>query len=339
MDLKSVTITQHIYETQKRFPQASGELSSLLNHVALAGKIISREVNKAGLVEILGLTGETNVQGEQVQKLDEFSNQVMTHILMHSGNVCIMASEENEEVIEVEKGHRTGNYTIAFDPLDGSSNIDANVSVGTIFSVHRRRSRKGKGAARDLLQQGSEQVAAGYIVYGSSTMLVLATKAGVDGFTLDPSVGEFLRSHRDIRCPRRGNTYSVNEGNFPYWDLPMQNYIRYIKERDRRTSRPYSSRYIGSLVADTHRTLLNGGIFLYPRDFKDPAKTTGKLRLIYECAPMAFILEKAGGAASDGTRRILEILPTNLHQRSPVFLGSRDEVALVEKFLQGGDRL
>ena len=339
MDLTSITITQHIYQMQKRFPEASGELSSLLSHVALAGKIISREVNKAGLVEILGLTGEINVQGEHVQKLDEFANRVMIHTLTHSGDVCIMASEENETFIEVEKGHRVGSYTIAFDPLDGSNNIDANVSVGTIFSIHRRRTKRGKGVPRDILQPGNEQVAAGYIVYGSSTMMVLATRAGVDGFTLDPSVGEFLRSHRNIRCPHRGNTYSVNEGNFPYWDLPMQNYVRYIKEMDKRTFRPYTARYIGSLVADAHRTLLNGGIFMYPRDFKDLNKTSGKLRLVYECAPMAFVFEMAGGAASDGLRRVVEIEPTSLHQRCPMFLGSRDEVAVVEKFLQGKARL
>lgn len=332
MDFKGVNITRHIYETQKQFPLASGELSNLLNHIALAGKVISREVNRAGLANVLGLTGEQNIQGEMVQKLDDQAHKAMAHILKNSGNVCLMVSEEVEKLIPVEKGYPVGSYVVAFDPLDGSSNIDANVSVGTIFSVFKKKSKGRKGLLSDLLQKGDDLVAAGYIVYGSSTMMVLATRASVDGFTLDPSIGEFLRSHVDIRIPRKGNTYSINEGNFPYWDLPMQNYVKHLKERDKKTDRPYTSRYIGSLVADTHRTLLYGGIFMYPRDYKDKSRINGKLRLIYECIPMSFVMEMAGGAASDGTQRILEIEPTGLHQRCPLFLGSKDEVARLHKF-------
>ena len=332
MDLESVTITRHIYETQKQFPGATGELSSLLNHIALAGKIISAEVNRAGLIDILGVTGDVNVQGETVQKLDDLANQVLLHLVMHSGNVCAMASEEDEDVVPVERGHRIGSYVVAFDPLDGSSNIDVNVSVGTIFSVRKKISKGKRGKKMDFLRPGREQVAAGYIVYGSSTMMVLATDASVDGFTLDPSVGEFLRSHQDIRIPARGSHYSVNEGNAPYWDLAVQDYVRHLKERDRKSGRPYSLRYIGSMVADIHRTLLYGGIFMYPRDYKS-AKKAGKLRLVYECAPMAYVVERAGGAATDGTQPILDIKPVSLHQRCPLFVGSRQDVEAAGRFL------
>ena len=338
MDHDSVTITRHLWETQRGYPQARGELTALLNQIALATKIVSREVNKAGLVEILGYTGQSNVQGEEVRKLDEFANQVIINIMNQSGHLCIMASEEIKDEIPVPEAHHLGKYSMVIDPLDGSSNIDANVSVGTIFGIYPKITKGKAGSKKDLLQPGRQLVAAGYVVYGSSTMLVISTGNGVHGFTLDPSVGEYLRSHKHIRIPKRGNIYSVNEGNLPYWELPFQNYIRYIKEKDEKTKRPYSARYIGSLVADFHRTLLYGGIFMYPRDFKDPKKTTGKLRLLYEANPIAFIAEQAGGLATDGYQHILDIQPQGLHQRVPFFVGSKDEVRLVEKFLQGKTR-
>jgi len=326
-----ITLTRHIYERQRRHPGATGELSGILSQVALAAKIVSREVSKAGLVELLGLTGEENVQGEEVKKLDEYANDVFVHTLTHSGHFCIMASEEMKDAIRVSDA--PGHYAIAFDPLDGSSNIDANVSIGTIFAVHRKRSKGPESCVGDLLQPGRDFVAAGYVIYGSSTMLVISTGQGVHGFTLDPSVGEFLRSHPDIKMPRRGGIYSVNEGNYPYWSEGVRRYVNHIKERDPASGRPYSARYIGSMVADVHRTLLYGGIFMYPKDRKDPKKPVGKLRLLYECAPMAFILEQAGGAASTGREPILDIEPTGLHQRVPFFAGSIENVREVEQFI------
>jgi len=326
------TMTRFIFENQRDFPGARGELSGLLAQIEFACKVINREVTKAGLVEILGLTGKHNVQGEQVQKLDEFANEIMKRILGSSGYLSSMASEEDEESVPVQHQHLRGDYVVAFDPLDGSSNIDANVSVGTIFSIHRCVNEPKQ--ANGLLQAGRTQVAAGYVVYGSSTIFVYSTGQGVHGFTLDPSVGEFLLSHENIRIPKKGNIYSVNEGNFPYWDEATRNYIKYIKGQEEATRRPYSLRYIGSLVADFHRTLLYGGIFLYPRDFKDPSKTEGKLRLLYEAAPLAFICEQAGGRASTGAQQILDIEPKSLHQRVPLIIGSADEIELYEMFIK-----
>jgi fructose-1,6-bisphosphatase I len=301
--------------------------------IALAGKIISREVNKAGLVEILGLTGETNVHGEQVQKLDDFANRTIVSILDRSGRVCMLATEEDAEAIQILPPYESGSYAVSLDPLDGSSNIDVNVSVGTIFSIHRKISQGPRGSEEDLLQVGKKQVAAGYIIYGSSTMMVYSTGNGVHGFTLDPSVGEFLLSHPDIRIPSHGRIYSVNEGNFPFWTKGIKEYINYLKKTDSQSGRPYSARYIGSLVSDIHRNLLHGGIFLYPPDTKDPRKPHGKLRLLYEAAPMAFIVEHAGGYASDGHRNILDIKPEELHQRTPLIIGSQEDVKECEKFI------
>ena len=329
-----VTLTRHIFESQREHPQATGELSGILNQIALAAKVIAREVNKAGLAEILGLTGEENVQGEEVKKLDEFANGVCISAFDHSGHFCIMASEEMEGTIPIPPEFPAGRYAIAFDPLDGSSNIDVNVSIGTIVTVHRKISHGPRGSDEDLLQPGRRLVAAAYVVYGSSTMLVMSTGNGVHGFTLDPSVGEFLLSHPDIRIPRRGRIYSVNEGNYPYWSEGVQRYVNHIKERDASTGRPYSSRYIGSMVADMHRTLLYGGIFMYPEDRKDPRKPEGKLRLLYECAPLAFLAEQAGGAASTGREPILDVRPSALHQRIPFFAGSLENVREVEAFIR-----
>ncbi|MGD8353067.1 MAG: class 1 fructose-bisphosphatase [Pseudomonadota bacterium] len=332
-----INLTRHIYEKQKEHPEATGELTGILNQIAFAAKIVSREVNKAGLVEILGLTGHENVQGEEVQKLDVFANEVFLNILGKSGHFCVMATEEEEEVIPVPEGYKRGGYSVALDPLDGSSNIDVNVSIGTIFSIHKRVSGSGDGGEGDLMQPGRKIVGAGYIVYGSSTMLVMSTGNGVHGFTLDPSVGEFLESHTDIRIPEKGKTYSINEGNYPYWTTGVRKYIDYLKEKDKESGRPYSGRYIGSMVADMHRTLLKGGIFMYPADKKDPKKPQGKLRLLYECAPFAYLVEHAGGAASTGTIPVLDVLPEELHQRVPFFAGSRLDVEQVKEFVQKYD--
>jgi len=329
-----ITLTRHIYERQKEHPEATGQLTGILNQVVLAAKVVSREVNKAGLAEILGLTGEQNVQGEEVRKLDEFAHDVFVAAFDHCGHFCVMASEEVEDPIPIPPHFPCGKYSIAFDPLDGSSNIDVNVSIGTIFAVHRKVSHGSRGDLDDLLQPGRRLVAAGYVVYGSSTMLVMCTGDGVHGFTLDPSVGEFLLSHPDIRIPERGRTYSVNEGNYPYWSEGVRRYVDHVKERDPESGRPYGARYIGSMVADMHRTLLKGGLFMYPADTKSPKKPYGKLRLLYECAPMAFLAEHAGGAASTGRGPILDVRPTSLHQRVPFFAGSIENVREVEAFIQ-----
>lgn len=329
------TITKHIIEQQRRFPHASGDFTGLLNELVVAAKVIAREVNKAGLVDILGETGETNVQGETVQKLDEFANSAIIQKMDHTGYLCAMASEEMGGVINIpDKYPQTGRYTLAFDPLDGSSNIDVNVSIGTIFSIHRKVSGAAKGVEEDFLQEGSKQLAAGYIIYGSSTMLVFSAGAGVHGFTLDPSIGEFLLSHPNITTPPRGSIYSVNEGNSHRWDDNVKRMVEYFKTPDKETGRPYTSRYIGSLVADFHRNLLKGGIFMYPHDRKNP---NGKLRLLYEAAPLAYICEQAGGAAISRHENILDIKPKELHQRVPLFIGSRKDVETCRMFLEGED--
>jgi fructose-1,6-bisphosphatase I len=327
-----VTIDRHITETQRKFPHATGEFSALLNDIALAAKIISREVNKAGLVDVLGSTGETNIHGEQIQKLDEYADSVIFRALDHTGRLCVMASEEREGIIPIPEHFPCGKYALLYDPLDGSSNIDANVSIGTIFSIYRKISRGERGTLEDCLQKGAKQVAAGYVIYGSSTMLVFTTGNGVHGFTYDPSVGEFLLSHDNIKTPKRGRIYSVNEGNFERWDDSTRRYINYLKQSDKETNRPYSSRYIGSLVADFHRNLLYGGIFLYPGDKKNPK---GKLRLMYEANPLALIVEHAGGYASDGYQNILEIQPESIHQKTPLIIGSYEDVKEAEEFIQG----
>ncbi len=333
MQTEVVNIERHIISRQKEFaPDATGMFTGLMHNIAFAAKIVAREVNKAGLVDILGLTGQINVQGEEVQKLDEYAQDVFFNALDHSGYLCVMASEEQEGVLPIPDNFDVGPYVFLYDPLDGSSNIDANVSIGSIFSIHRRITQQGRGMLRDCLQPGSKQVGAGYIIYGSSTMLVYTTGHGVYGFTLDPSIGEFLLSHPDIRIPPKGRIYSANEGNYSSWDDNIKRYIDVLKEPEALAGRPYSLRYIGSLVADFHRNLLYGGIFLYPGDTKNP---NGKLRLLYEASPLAYIVEQAGGAASTGQQRILDIEPTELHQRVPLVIGSREDVAFAEEFFQG----
>jgi fructose-1,6-bisphosphatase I len=328
---ETITIQRHIAQTQRRHPEATGELSGLLNAIAFAGKLITREVRKAGLVDILGLTGRINVQGEQVQKLDQYAHHVLVRVLAQSGFICVLASEEEEDVIHLPPGEKLGNYAIAFDPLDGSSNIDANVSIGTIFSIYRRRSPAGPGAVDDLLRPGREQIAAGYVLYGSSTMIVFTTGDGVHGFTYDPTVGEFFLSHDSIRIPQKGNIYSVNEGNCAKWTPAIQQFVAHLKESDEETHRPYVARYVGSLVADFHRTLLYGGIFMYPAETTRPR---GKLRIVYEAAPLAFLVEQAGGRAIDGSGPIREITPQSLHERTPLFVGSDEDVKQLESYLR-----
>jgi len=331
--IRFMTLERHIIEGERQHPEATGELSALLSNLALAAKVISREVNKAGLVDILGFTGDENVHGEKVKKLDIYANDMMIKAMDHGGHLCAMASEEEEDIIHIPTKHRVGKYVILFDPLDGSSNIDANISIGTIFSIYKRLSQDGTpGTMEDCLQLGINQVAAGYVVYGSSTILVYTTGAdhGVHGFTLDPSIGEFLLSHENITTPKKGKIYSINEGNYLYWHPGLKKYIKYLQEEDAATARPYSTRYIGSMVADIHRNMLYGGIFMYPADYRSP---NGKLRLMYECNPMAMIIEAAGGRAIDGKKRIMEIVPTSLHQRTPIFIGCAEDVTTVEEFM------
>ncbi|MFV1974436.1 MAG: class 1 fructose-bisphosphatase [Candidatus Scalindua sp.] len=328
-----MSVQRHIIEQERHFPLATGSLTTLLMDLIYAAKIISREVNKAGLVDILGLTGTENIHGEEVKKLDEYANNRLFKAMDHGGHLCIMASEENDEIIPIPEQFPKGKYVLLFDPLDGSSNIDANVSIGTIFSIHRKKTDGENGTLEDCLQKGSDQVAAGYVIYGSSTMLVFTTGQGVNGYTLDPSVGEFILSHIDIKTPSKGKIYSANEGNAKFWDEGTRKYIDYLKEKDSATGRPYSLRYIGSLVADFHRNLLYGGIFLYPADYKDPNKPKGKLRLLYEASPLAFIVEQAGGMATTGKENIMDIVPTELHQRVPLIIGSREDVLTYLKFI------
>ncbi|MGH7807336.1 MAG: class 1 fructose-bisphosphatase [Thermodesulfobacteriota bacterium] len=327
-----VTLDEFIIQRQEEFQYAKGELSRLLRDIGLAAKIVNREVNKAGLVDILGTTGATNVQGEDVKKLDVFANKRFIAALKLGGECCGIASEENEDLIIIQDEiSKDAKYVVALDPLDGSSNIDVNVSVGTIFSIYRRVSSSGPSTIEDFLQKGSEQAAAGYIVYGSSTMLVYTTGFGVNGFTLDPSIGEFCLSHPDMCTPKAGKIYSINQGNFISFPDGVKEYVRYCKQDDKATNRPYSLRYIGSLVADVHRNLISGGIFIYPAT-KDAPR--GKLRILYECNPMSFIAEQAGGRATDGFRRILDIEPEELHQRTPIFVGSEEMVLKAEEFIR-----
>ncbi|MBU1131519.1 class 1 fructose-bisphosphatase [Patescibacteria group bacterium] len=325
MEKIGTTLTQHIWQEQKTHPQSRGSLSELLYEIALVCKIISREVNKAGIAEIYGLTGEVNVQGEEVQKLDEFTQNIFVNILGHCGHLCALASEEEEGIVNLSKEKELGDYVMLFDPLDGSSNIDANVSVGTIFSIYKRVTKKGPGTMEDLMQAGNKQVAAGYVIYGSSTMFVYSTGNGVYGFTLDPTIGEFLLTHENITMPDKVKNYSTNERDYHSWPEGIRKYIDEIKKEGK-----VSARYIGSLVADIHRTLLYGGVFLYPSTEKNP---NGKLRLLYEANIMAFLIEQAGGRASNGQKNILEIEPSELHQRVPLYIGNKEEVKKIEDFL------
>ena len=312
-------------------PEATGDITGLFQQFMLAAKIIGSRVSKAGLSDILGRTGTTNVQGEQVQKLDDFANRIIVQTVEAGGHVCVMGSEEVEEPITIPPEYPQGKYVLQFDPLDGSGNIDINASIGTIFSIHRRVTEPGQGTLEDLLQKGTEIVAAGYVIYGSSNMLVYSTGDQVDGFTYDPGVGEFFLSHPNIRIPERGGIYSINEGNYHNWSEGTQKWVDWIKTPSD-TKKAYRLRYIGAMVAGLHRTLLRGGIFVYPPDVKNKK---GKLRLLYEASPMAFLVEAAGGAASDGTQRILDIEPHELHQRTPVFMGSTDDVADALRFVNG----
>ena len=325
------TLARHIINQERKHPEATGELSNLLHDLSLAAKVISLEVNKAGLVDILGFTGDNNVHGEQVKKLDMYAHDMMVRAMDHGGHLCAMASEEEEEIIHIPPHFHIGKYVLLFDPLDGSSNIDANVSIGTIFSIYKRITPDNQpGTTEDCLQPGHKQVAAGYVIYGSSTMMVYTAGNGTHGFTLDPAFGEFILSHKNIQTPKKAKIYSINEGNYLYWHPGLKKYIKYLQDEDEATDRPYSSRYIGSMVADIHRNLLYGGIFMYPADSRNP---NGKLRLMYECNPMAFIIEQAGGRASNGNQRMLDIQPQKLHQRVPIYIGSEEDVKMVEKFM------
>lgn len=325
------TIERFITERERQHPDATGELSNLLYDIALGAKVIAASIRRAGIVDILGSAGATNVQGEEQQKLDVFANETLKNAMNHTGRVCVMASEEDEEIIGIPSEYRPGKYAVLFDPLDGSSNIDVNSSVGTIFSIYRRVTQSGNGTLADVLQPGRAQVAAGYVMYGSSVMMVYTTGEGVHGFTLDPTIGEFVLSHPAIRIPEVGKYYSVNESHFARWSRGMQLAVRGFHGDLPERIKGKNSRYIGSLVADFHRNLIAGGIFLYPGDIKN---VNGKLRLSYEASPMAFIVEQAGGAATNGIDPILDIRPTELHQRTPLVIGSKCDVEFVARTLR-----
>lgn len=330
---KMTTLSEFIIERQADFPYATGEFTRLLHHIGVAAKIVNRAINKAGLSDILGPIGNVNVQGEVQKKLDYIANELFISHIKNSAECCGIASEENDSMVTFDDEMALdGKYIVCMDPLDGSANLDANVSVGTIFSIYRRISQRGeKAILEDFLQEGQKQVCAGYIIYGSSTMLVYTTGKGVNGFTLDPSIGEFCLSHPTIATPRSGRIYSINEGYYNTFPNGIKRYIDYCKEEAPSTGRPYSARYIGSLVSDFHRNLLAGGIYIYPSTKSNPE---GKLRLLYECNPIAFLAEQAGGKASTGVQRILEIKPTSVHQRVPLVVGSYSMVKKVEEFLQ-----
>ncbi len=326
------TIERHILDQQSLFPDAGGRFSNIMYVIALTANLVQREVSKAGLVDILGLTGSVNIQGEEVQKLDEFAHQCFFNRFDHTGLLCGMASEEEEGIIEIPEDYALGPYVLLFDPLDGSSNIDADVSIGSIWAIYRKKTKGRPAVMDDFLRHGYEQAAAGYVLYGSSTMMVYTTGDGVYGFTLDPSIGEFLLSHERMQIPKKGTIYSCNEGYRGLMSEGTRSYIEYLQEEDKETGRPYSSRYIGSMVADVHRTLLYGGIFMYPATSKSP---NGKLRLMYEANPMAFIMEQAGGMATDGKQRLLDIQATGLHQRTPLYMGSEEDMKLAMEFESG----
>jgi fructose-1,6-bisphosphatase I len=331
-----ITIERHILDEQRIHPEATGALTNLLYDIALSGKVIASKTTRAGLAEILGRTEDVNIQGEEVMKLDRFADLTIWRLNDHTGRLAAMASEENENFMPISEKYPKGKYILVFDPLDGSSNVDFNVPIGTIFGVYKRVSEDGPGTLEDFLQPGRNLVAAGYIAYGSSTMFVYTTGHGVHGFTLDPSVGEFLLSHPRIKIPAPPKYFSVNLGYQMYWSKGVQRYTEYLQGREGGI-KGLSLRYIGTLVSDFHRNLLAGGVFYYPADTKDPKKPHGKLRLLYECAPLSFIAEQAGGASSDGRQRILDILPKSLHQRTPIFVGNRELVEKVEEFIRQHD--
>lgn len=327
LDRDSTTLSRHVLQQLQSFSPDAQDLSALMNRIALAGKMIARRLTRAGLVEdALGLTGRTNVQGEEVKRMDVFANQVFISVLKQSGLVCRLASEEMDKPYYIPENCPLGRYTLLYDPIDGSSNVDINLNVGSIFAIRRQEGDDLDGSAADLLQDGHQQIAAGYILYGPSTMLVYSIGSGVHAFTLDPSLGEFILSAEHIRIPQHGPIYSVNEGNFWQWDESIRNYTRYMHRHE-----GYSARYSGALVGDFHRILYQGGVFLYPGTDKKP---DGKLRLLYEAAPLAYLAEQAGGSSSNGTQNILDVVPRELHQRVPLFIGSQDNVELVESFIQ-----
>jgi len=328
-----ITIERHILQEQEGHPDATGVLTYLLYDIALAGKFIASNTTRAGLAEILGSTDDFNIQGEQVMKLDRLADQAFYRLNDHTGRLAVLASEEHENILPIPDKYPTGKYVLLFDPLDGSSNIDYNASIGTIFSIYHRKTQTGRGSIEDCLQPGRDLIAAGYLLYSVSTMLVYTTGAGVQGFTLDPSIGEFLLSHPNIQIPEPASYFSVNQGNTKYWGQGVTRFTEYLcGVTDER--HPISGRYIGSLVGDFHRNLLAGGIFYYPADRKDPKMPSGKLRLLYEAAPLAFIASQAGGYASNGNMDILEIQPETLHQRTPLFIGNRDLVEKAEQYIR-----
>ena len=331
-----ITLEEFIIQTEKDFPYATGELSALLRDIGLAAKIIHRDVNKAGLVDILGDADAVNVQGEDQQKLDVFANDILINCLQTSGECAGIGSEEMDSIVAFESQEsKEAKYIVMFDPLDGSSNIDVNVSIGTIFSIYRRQSTGHKCTEADFLQSGTNQIASGYVVYGSSTMMVYTTGQGVNGFTLDPSIGEFCLSHPNIRTKENGKIYSLNQGYYQHFSEGLKKYILHIQEVDPDSNRPYSLRYIGSMVADFHRNLIKGGVFIYPASYKSPQ---GKLRLQYECNPLSFIIEQAGGKSTNGNgERILDITPESLHQRTPIIIGTKQMVEQVESFIHKHD--
>jgi len=329
MSTTGITLTRYLLMQQQAHPGATGEFSALLSQIAFAGKAIARELSKAGLSGVLGATGEINIQGEVTQKLDTLSNAAFLEAFEYGELVSELVSEEMAQPAMVQGNADKGKYVIFVDPLDGSSNLDVNVTVGSIFSVHRRPPGRGEDLIRAIYLPGRQQVGAGYVLYGPSTILVYTTGNGVHGFTLDPGLGEFILSHENIRIPARGPTYSINEGRRQEWFPSTRGYIDYLQQSDKASGRPYSGRYVGSLVADFHRTLLKGGIFLYPAD---PKNTNGKLRLMYEASPLGMVAEQAGGRASNGMQQILDVVPTSLHQRVPLLIGSTEDVKLAESF-------
>lgn len=331
-----ITIERHILEEQKAHPEATGVLTALLYDLALAGKYIASRTCRAGLMDILGTTENFNIQGEQVMKLDELADETIYRLNDHTGRLAVMASEEHADIMPIPEKFESGKYVLLFDPLDGSSNIDFNAPIGTIFAIYRRVTPEGPGTLADCLQPGKEMVAGGYILYGSSTMLVYSSGNGTHGFTLDPTIGEFLLSHPNIQIPTKPKYYSVNQGYEIYWSEGVKKFTEYLQGKDGKI-KPLSLRYIGSLVGDFHRTLLSGGIFYYPADKKDPKRPTGKLRLLYEANPLSFVMNQAGGYASDGHQSILEIVPDQLHQRVPLFIGNRELVEKAEEFIRTYD--
>ena len=327
-----VTLSRFIIEQQAAYPEATGEFSVLLTQIGLVGKMIAHDLRRAGLINILGTTGQTNVQDEVVKKLDELANETFVRVFEHSGLVCVLASEEMEKPLQLPQHWPRGKYMLLFDPLDGSSNTDVNMPMGAIFSILKHKGGDRLPNETELLRKGTEQVAAGYLLYGSSTMLVFTVGQGVHGFTLEPSIGEYLLSHENIRILKKGKVYAANEGNYHRWPAGTRKYLDYVKEPDKASGRPYSGRYSGCLVADVHRILLGGGIYLYPGEIDKPE---GKLRLLYEANPLAMVVEQAGGKATTGTQRILDVEPKALHQRVPLIIGSADDVSHAEACIQG----